>query len=150
AAGDDTLSLTQALTGVGAITYVLNGGAPVVLRNLQSFTFNGLDGNDSMTVHVPKGASLVSGTIALDGGTGLDTLTIDAAGMPVRTAPGTLTAGVQSIGYANLESLLIDNAAGVNASAGPDTQDRATAFAGLSAAERAVQALYLDAFGRAA
>src|SRR5262249_4002634 len=41
------------------------------------------------------------------------------------------------------------NAAAVNASAGPDTTDRDAAFAGLNARERFVQALYLDALGRA-
>jgi hypothetical protein len=44
---------------------------------------------------------------------------------------------------------MLNNAAAVNAEAGPNTAARGTAFNGLSPAERAVQALYLAALGRA-
>jgi hypothetical protein len=149
-AGSDTLTVTRTPgTGEGSITYVLNGGAPVALTNITSFKFLGMGGDDSMTVSLAGGAPLVAGNVFFDGGTGLNTLSVDAAGMPVRTTPGTLSVGGQSVGYTAVGMTSLNNAAGVNASAGPDTQDRAAAFAGLTAAERAVQALYLDALGRA-
>jgi hypothetical protein len=147
--GPDTLTLTQTPgMAVGSVTYVLNGGAPVALSNISSFKFLGMGGDDSMTVSLANGAPLVVGNVSFDGGTGLNTLTVDAAGMPVRTPPGTVGVGGQAVGYVAVGQLFINNAAGVNASAGPDTKDRATAFVGLSAGERAVQALFLDALGR--
>jgi len=54
-----------------------------------------------------------------------------------------------TISYTNVASIQLDNAGAVNASAGPDTADRATAFIGLTTQERFVQALYLDELGRA-
>ena len=52
-----------------------------------------------------------------------------------------------TISYANVSTINLDNAGAVNAIAGPDTADRATAFVGLTAQERYVQALYLDELG---
>jgi hypothetical protein len=121
----------------------------VVLNHVTSFEFLGMGGDDSMTVSLAGGAPLVAGNVFFDGGTGLNGFSVDAAGMPVRTTPGTVSVGGQSVGYAAVGMMSISNTAGVNASAGPDTQDRAKAFAGLTAAERAVQALFLDALGRA-
>jgi hypothetical protein len=51
--------------------------------------------------------------------------------------------------YTNITNLNLNNAAGVESITGPDTADRPTAFAGLSAQERFVQAIYLDELGRA-
>src|SRR5262249_60511739 len=42
----------------------------------------------------------------------------------------------------------VSHAGPANTLAGPDTADRATAFAGLTPQERFVQALYLDVLGR--
>jgi hypothetical protein len=49
---------------------------------------------------------------------------------------------------ANVATIELNNPAAVNAMVGPDTADRDHAFIGLTAQERAVQALYLDALGR--
>src|SRR5262245_47601900 len=147
--GDDVLTLMRTPGGApGSITYVLNGGPPVVLSNISSFQFHGMGGNDSVTVSFANGTPLVTGSVIIDGGTGVSTLTIDAANLPVQTPPGQVLAGGQTISYAAVEQLFINNAIAVNASVGPDTPDRATAFVGLSPAERAIQALYLDALGR--
>ena len=135
---------------VGSITYILGSNPPVSQTNAPSFTYNGQPGGDSMTVLFANGEPLTHGGVFFNGGTGTNTLTIDAAGLPVRTVPGAVTAGdPQTVAYANVTTTNIDNAASVDAIAGPDTADRAAAFTGLTAQERFVQALYLDELGRA-
>src|SRR5262249_25523105 len=57
--------------------------------------------------------------------------------------------GRQTVTYTNVQTTRVDGSAAVNAAVGPNTAARSTAFTGLSAKERAVQALYLDALGRA-
>ena len=149
--GNDTLSLFEAPGGgVGSIIYVLDGGAPVTLTGVQSFTFDGLGGDDTMIVDCINGKPLVPGGVFYDGGTGSNTLTLDADGLVVRTVPGALTiADPVTVQYANTQAININAAAAVNAFAGPDTADRDTAFAGLNAQERFVQSVYLDELGRA-
>ncbi len=56
--------------------------------------------------------------------------------------------GSTAVLYQGVATLNLDNAAAVDAIAGPDTADRATAFTGLTANERFVQTLYLDDLGR--
>jgi uncharacterized repeat protein (TIGR01451 family) len=149
--GDNTLILTRASGGpVGSVTYILNGGSPVTLSNLTSFTFNGGAGNDTLTVSLANGGPLVSkGPVAFDGGTGVNTLNLDAAGLPVRTIPGSFNAAGQAVNFSNTAATHVNNAAAIDAFAGPDTADRATAFTDLNAPERFVQVLYLDDLGRA-
>jgi Domain of unknown function (DUF4214) len=149
--GNDTLTLTETASfGVGSITYTLNGGAPVTLTGVHSFTFDGLSGDDTMIVDCVNGKPLVPAGVFYDGGTGSNTLTLNANGLTVRAVPGALTiADPVTVPYTNVSSTNIDNAASVDAIAGPDTADRATAFIGLTAQERFVQALYLDELGRA-
>jgi hypothetical protein len=53
------------------------------------------------------------------------------------------------VDYSNVSQVNLDNTTAVNAIPGPNTADRAAAFAGLTADERFVQALYLDDLGRA-
>jgi hypothetical protein len=122
-----------------------------MLTGVSSFTFDGLDGNDSMTVTSASGKPQVSGGVFFDGGTGTNTLTVDAGGDVVRTVPGGAITAADPLTtrYANVQAINLNNAAAVNVSAGPDTADRSTAFKGLTAQERFVQALYLDALGRA-
>ncbi len=134
--GNDTLSLFEAPGGgVGSIIYVLDGGAPVTLTGVQSFTFDGLGGDDTMIVDCINGKPLVPGGVFYDGGTGSNTLTLDADGLVVRTVPGALTiADPVTVQYANTQAININDAAAVNAFAGPDTADRDTAFAGLNCA----------------
>jgi hypothetical protein len=148
--GDDTL-VVQATPGgaAGDVTYVLNGEPPVALSSVPSFTFSGGQGNDTLTVNLANGAPLVGSPIAFDGGAGANTLDLDAAGLPVHVSPGGFTAAGQAVTFSAATAVHVNNAAAVNAGAGPDTIDRATALAGLSAQERFVQALYLAELGRA-
>jgi predicted outer membrane repeat protein len=149
--GDDNLVLMRTAGGQpGDVTYTLNGAAPLALHGVTSFTFNAGAGNDTLTVSLANGGPLVSnGAVAFDGGTGVNTLNLDAAGLPVRTIPGSFNAAGQAVNFSNTAVTHVNNAAAVDAFAGPDTADRATALAGLSAPERFVQALYLDDLGRA-
>ncbi|HKB36541.1 MAG TPA: DUF4214 domain-containing protein, partial [Gemmataceae bacterium] len=72
------------------------------------------------------------------------------------SVPGLPTTDQRGPGFArtvngrlDLGAFEIQNAVTINTVAAPDTADRATAFTGLSAQERFVQALYLDELGRA-
>jgi hypothetical protein len=122
----------------------------VNLTNATSFTFAGLGGNDTMSVSFANGVPLVPGLIFFDGGSGSNTLTIDAAGLSVKAVPGGFTVGdPQTVSYTNAQSTQVNNAAAFNTVPAPNTADRATAFTGLTANERFVQALYLDSLGRA-
>jgi hypothetical protein len=135
--------------GVGSITYVLNNNPPVTLTGVNSFSFNGQSGNDILNVNFGNSGPLVSGPVSFDGGAGHDTLVVDAAGRALCTPPGQIRVNeTQVITYTNVESTNINNAAAVDAFAGPDTADRSTAFTGLNAQEHFVQALYLDELGR--
>jgi uncharacterized protein DUF4214 len=53
------------------------------------------------------------------------------------------------VGFSDTSATHVNNAAAANTIAGPDTADRSSAFTGLNAQERLVQALYLDDLGRA-
>ena len=159
-AGNDTLVLTRTAAAAGNVTYVLNGGAAVPLVGVTSFTFNGLGGNDVMNATVPAGGLLLNnGTVAFDGGAGTNTLNLDATHLPVATSPQ-MPVGPgsnhyyyvanETVRYANTTTVThLGNAAAVQAFYGPDTADRGTAFNGLNADERFVQAVYLAALGRA-
>jgi hypothetical protein len=152
--GDDTLLLSRATGGpIGSVTYTLNGGTPVTLTSLTSFTFNGGAGNDTMIVSLGNGRPLLPGFVHFDGGTGNNTLVVNAASTGVNgvllTQLGRILADGQAIIDASVQSTNLDNSVAVNTGAGADTADRATALAGLSASERFVQALYLDVLGRA-
>jgi hypothetical protein len=82
-------------------------------------TFNGLGGNDTMTVSLGGGNPLVSGNIVFDGGANSDTLVVDAAQLPVRTVLHGITAAAQSLLYANVETVNLNNAGAVNSIYGP-------------------------------
>jgi hypothetical protein len=120
-----------------------------MLSNAHSFTFNGTGGNDTMIVSLANGQPLVPGSVSFNGGPGSNILTLDAHGNPVRTVQGALTGGdPQTVGYSNVQTTNVNNAAAANAFGGPDTADRGAAFTGLSPTERFVQAVYLDELGR--
>jgi hypothetical protein len=150
--GNDTLTVAQTAGGTsGDITYVLNGGPPVSLTGVTSLTFNGQGGNDTVTVNMTSGIPLTegSGPITFVAGAGTSTLNVNAVGRAVQTMPGTITVGTtQSVIGTNVATININNAAAVNAAAGPDTADRATALVGLTANEHWVQTVYLDDLGR--
>ena len=66
-AGADTLVINA--TGPDSASYVLNGGPAVDLIGVTSFTFNGGDGNDSVTINNPAGGLFgPAGGIFVNGG----------------------------------------------------------------------------------
>jgi hypothetical protein len=150
--GDDSLVVTRTPGGaVGDIIYTLNGAAPVTLHGATSFTFDGGDGDDTLTVSLGNGGPLVRGLVSFDGGSGSNTLTVNAASSGLSGAvlaqPGQVTADGQAVAYRNVLTTRLDNTLAVAALPGADTADRA-ALGGLSAEERYVQELYLDVLGR--
>jgi len=131
---------------------VLNGGPGADTFNIQGTPFtgtavvvNGGSGPDTFNVQGESGA-----LITINGGTASNVINYDARGQSIGTGAGAVAFnGRPVVLYANIGTLNLNNAAGVETIAGPDTADRSTAFAGLSAQERFVQALYLDELGRA-
>jgi hypothetical protein len=76
--GNESLVLTRtAGGGAGAVTYALDGAAPVSLSGVTSFTFDGGAGDDTLTVGYDNGPPLLSGGIAFDGGAGVNYLVVD-------------------------------------------------------------------------
>jgi autotransporter-associated beta strand protein len=167
-AGPDTLILSAGPVA-GSIMYTLNGGAPVTVSGVNTFAFTGGSGNDTMIVNLDPARALLQSFITFNGGPGHNTLVITGAGFPGSifitqppfTSPfglGEITGGPigasqitgrQIVTYSNVQTITIINAAAINAETGPDTPARVTAFDGLNAQERALQALYLAALGRA-
>ena len=131
---------------------MLNGGPGADTFNIQGTPFtgtavvvNGGSGPDTFNVQGESGA-----LITINGGTASNVINYDARGQSIGTGAGAVAFnGRPVVLYANIGTLNLNNAAGVETIAGPDTADRSTAFAGLSAQERFVQALYLDELGRA-
>jgi hypothetical protein len=104
-------------------------------------------GANSVTMASP---TLGVGKYTFQGGPDTNALTFDATDQAVRAVPGSLTAGdSQTADYTRFQATNVNNAGAVNAFYGPNTADRASALQGLSANERFVQVLYLDALGRA-
>jgi hypothetical protein len=98
----------------------------------------------------------VTGTtdpLTVNGGSGTNTLNVDADGpgasSAVVTQPGRVISDYLTVNFSGVRTINLNNTQTVNAAAGPNTKDRDAAFAGLNAQERVVQALYLDALGRA-
>ena len=77
-------------------------------------------------------------------------LNYEASGAPLGVATDRVSANVSDpTTYSGVQTLYFNDAAAVAEGPGPDTADRDTAFAGLTAQEHFVQALYLDDLGRA-
>jgi hypothetical protein len=147
-AGNDTFTLVRTSAGaLGDITFLLNGNS-TSLKGVTSLTFNGLAGNDVMTVSLAGGNPLVSGNVVFDGGGNNDTLVVEASPFPLRTVLHGITAGSQAVLYANVETIDLNNATAVNSVYAPNTINRATALPGLDPQHRFVQVMYLDALGR--
>jgi hypothetical protein len=148
--GNDTLEVMRtAGGGPGEVTYVLNGGAPVSLHWVSSFTFVAGAGNATMIVNLANGGPIVSGgAVVFSGGAGADTLDLQAAGLAVDVNSAGFKVGGQVVNFTGVTATHINDAGAVNTFAGPDTADRAAAFAGLTPQERFVQTLYLDELGR--
>ncbi len=143
---DNQVSLNPASPGLGVILSQ-NGGFEKTAFALPS-------GSASVIVPGSVGQTLnvqaLTGAVVVLFDVGASTLNFNAAGGPVGTATGGLTTnGALSVLYFGIGSLHLNNPAGVDAAAWPDTADRGTAFTGLSAQERFVQAVYLDDLHRA-
>jgi hypothetical protein len=150
AAGDTLEVMRTAGGGPGDVTYILNGGAPVSLHGVTSFTFVAGPGNATMIVDLANGGPIASGgAVSFSGGAGADTLDLQAAGLAVDVNSVGFNVGGQAVNFTGVAVTHIDDAGAVNTIAGPDTADRDAAFAGLTPQERFVQALYLDDLGRA-
>jgi len=151
---EDSLVFSQTSAGgLSSITYVLNGGAPVNLVGVASFTFNGLAGNDRMTVIVPQGVALVPGNISFNGGLHRNTLVVNAGNKQVRIVGATITAGVggalaQSIVFSDAHTVTVDNALAINTFTGTKSIASSQVVRELMADQKFVESLYLDSFGR--
>jgi hypothetical protein len=146
----DAVVTFNTITGAShyAIGLFGNNGSPAN----SSFTIsnNTLDAGGSGGAGVElvndTSASAYSGTLELSD---FGLLVADVTQQVVKVRPGIIHYGDTEVDYNDVSQVNLDNTAAVNAIAGPDTADRATAFAGLTADERFVQALYLDDLGRA-
>jgi hypothetical protein len=104
-AAADTLALGRTPGGaVGDITFVLNGNS-TSLKGVTSFTFDGNDGNDALTVSLVDGNPIVSGNVVYDGGNGTDAVSFAANGLPVVTTATGVTAGSQPVQLTNVETV---------------------------------------------
>jgi hypothetical protein len=126
----------------------------VNLAPVTTLTLNAI-GPVGQTFHVQN----IPGGFPVVNGSGASTLNFDATlqgiGNPPSAEPvGTPTGGLTfhsnlELLYTGIATINLSNIQGVDAAVAPDTTDRTTAFAGLSAQERFVQAVYLDELGRA-
>jgi hypothetical protein len=166
--GNDSMVVSPGV-GVGSVSYTLNGGPRVLLRNVNTFTFNGGRGRDTMTVNLGPSNPLLPSFIKFNGGRGSNTLVVNgsrAANTLFITQPASLSGyrlneitaapsganqivGRQVVTYTSVHTLKINNAAAINGEAGPRTGPRSTVFRDLNPQERAVQAVYLADLGRA-
>jgi hypothetical protein len=139
-------------TIAGATHYAIglfgNNGSPA--NSLFTIANNTLDaqgtGGAGVELVNDTSASAYSGTLTLSN---FGLLVTDVQQEVVYAAPGIVQYGDTEVAYGNVMQVNLNNTTAVNAIAGPDTADRDTAFLGLTADERFVQALYLDNLGRA-
>jgi hypothetical protein len=134
--GNDGVLLGQ---GASANTVGGNGAAA-----------NLIAGNTANAVEIQQSIAVATPNLVQGLSRPTDTLTYDAQEQPVGTVPGALTlaAPPQQVNYVGITGLHLNNASAVDTFSGPDTADRSTALPGLTAQERFVQVLYLDALGR--
>src|SRR5262249_11185033 len=102
--GNDALLLNTILNG---IQYSLNGGPVQTLTNINSIEFDGLAGNDRMSVDVSSGTPRPPGGVVFDGGTNsgppADRLrVVGASGQSANYLPDAATAGTGSVGIAGI------------------------------------------------
>jgi hypothetical protein len=147
-----TSSLVTGNTITGASHYAIglfgSNGSPA--NSLFTISNNTLDaagsGGAGVELINDTSASAYSGTLTLSN---FGLLVVDVQQEVVKVHPGILHYGDTEVEYSNVSQVNLDNTTAVNAIPGPNTADRAAAFAGLTAEERFVQALYLDNLGRA-
>jgi hypothetical protein len=172
----DTGSSTSHTYAITLNGIVRDDGQPIHYSNVSSVAVAGGNLNNTFSV-TPEvlafpgfdaGNSATAVTFEIRGGasggaqnppvSATNTLNYDAELQPVGTFGGPFGGpfsggsfsqnGTQLLNYVGIQVINLNNAAGVNALTGPNTADRAAAFNGLTANERFVQALYLDALQR--
>ena len=146
------------LTGTGAldVSAALTGTPVVVTGNGAGDVFTISPAGSSPLVLVGLGAgdtfnelSPETTPISIYSGAG-GVFNYEASGAPLGVATDRVSANVSDpTTYSGVQTLYFNDAAAVAEGPGPDTADRDTAFAGLTAQEHSVQALYLDDLGRA-
>jgi parallel beta-helix repeat protein len=138
------------ITGASHYAVGLFGSNGLPANSLFTISNNTLDAKGSGGAGVElvndTSASAYSGTLAL---ANFGLLVTDVQQQVVKVAPGMIHYGDTKVAYDNVGQVNLNNAIAVNALPGPDTADRASSLAGLTADERFVQALYLDDLGRA-
>jgi Right handed beta helix region len=139
-------------TAVGE-TVTVNGGSGSTVYNVQAAADSTVTivatplPSSQTTFNVQAAAGAL---VTINGGAAPNVLNFDAQGHSIGVGAGIIDLnGRPTVVYTFITTLNLNNAAGVESIAGPDTADRPTAFTGLDAQERFVQALYLDELGRA-
>jgi hypothetical protein len=139
-------------TAVGE-TVTVNGGSGSSVYNVQAafdatVTIVARPLPSSQTTFNVQAAA--GALVTINGGAAPNVLNFDAQRQSIGTGAGVIALnGRPAVVYTFVTNLNLNNAASVETIAGPNTADRSTAFAGLSAQERVVQAIYLDELGRA-
>lgn len=113
--GDDTLIVTA--TGANSGSYSFNGGAAVAFSGIPSFTFDGMGGNDTLTINNPAGGLFApSGGIDYNGGgqagdklemlgglAGSETYFVGTTSPPIGAGPGNNGSGLIRFTGPNLD-----------------------------------------------
>jgi hypothetical protein len=146
------LKVSQPVSTTGAVTLkgdAANGPGNITINAAitgASATVLGGAGNDTFTV-----STVGATTLHVDGLQGSNLLKVDGQnGHALGTLQGAIVheSSFNPLTYSNIQGLNLNNTMAVDAFYGPDTADRPTALAGLTANERYAQVLYLDALGR--
>jgi hypothetical protein len=157
--GTNTLTVSDLLNPVGQ-TYTITGTAvqrtagavQINYTHVASLVvFGGYGGNifnvtpsAGTSMRINGGSNAGHPPVVLPG----DLFNFNATNLPVVTPyPAFTASGMAPVEHFNTTTLNI-SASAVNTFSSPDVVDRGTAFAGLTAQERFVQALYLDVLGR--
>jgi len=146
-----TLTVTDFGDSSNAHQYVITPTS-LVRDATTTFTFSmitevvAIGGNavDQFTV-----TAAVVPSVNVQGGSAINVLNYNSQSAPMGSFPGGLTvSSSRQLTYSKIATINLTNPVTVNADQGIDTSDRSTAFAGLTANERFVQALYLDILDR--
>lgn len=151
---NNMLTLSDAGGGIKQHTYVVTATSvtrdtdmPVTFSTMSLVSVVGGGIRDTFNVSTAGAAS--APMLNVVGGPGADVLNLDQPA-PVGTFPGGIALnGARVLTYSDVSTINFLNPAGVNAMYGPNFAGRSAAFAGLNVYQRFVQAIYLDALGRA-
>jgi hypothetical protein len=159
-AGADVSLGPQGVAGLNDNEIEFSGFAHAIvsLNGNNQVTVAGTVPGTATTLNTGNGTNVVEVTgttdpLTVNGGSGNNTLNVDAGGpgapSALVTQPGRVISDHMTVNYSGVRTINLNNTQTVNTGTGPNTKDRDAAIAGLNAQERFVQALYLDALGRA-